>query len=257
MTSVAYGLAFPATRGVLAFHPAGGGFDPTALFSGNTGGYWDVALAVANGDIYQDAAGTTPAASDGDPVDRIDDYSGNGNTLVSNGGSGRPTLRNSGAQWWLAFNGTSHYLQAAFTLAQPYTRVSAAQQVSWTGGDRLWDGKTSNGGILFQNGTTPQVYMFAGSSNPFSSAMTVGANHVVTEIFDGASSVLAIDNNGDNTGNPGSADPDGATIGARGSASSGFSDILWFGAIWIGRALDSGEIADCRTFFGAKAGLSL
>jgi hypothetical protein len=252
MTSVAYGLAFPATRGMLAFHASG--FDPTMLFAGDTGGWWDPSDSAT---MWQDTSATTPAGVD-DPVARIDDKSGNGNHLLQASASARPLLRNSGALWWLEFDGVDDFLQASFTLAQPLTRISAAQQVSWTSGERLWDGYTDNGAICYQLFTSPTIALFAGTdAAPSSNAMTTGANHVVTEIFDGSSSVLAIDNNSDHTGNPGAADPGGATIGTRGSATSAFGDILWFGAIWIGRVLSGPEIAQARSYFGAKAGLSL
>jgi hypothetical protein len=256
MTSVAYALAFPATRGVLAYHPAGGGFNPTSLFSGDTGGWWDPSDMST---LYQDSAGTTPVTAVDQPVGRTDDKSGNGNHLLQATSSARPILRNSGSLWWLEFDGTNDFLRATFTFDQPFTRITAAQQVSWTLFDNLWDG-AANQTRLYQSTSSPIVRMYAGTSDPASSDMTVGANHVVTEIFNSAggatASKLAIDNNSYQTGDPGTNNPGGASIAIRADDANP-ARINWFGAIWIGRVLDSTEIANCRTYFGTKAGLSL
>jgi hypothetical protein len=120
----------------------------------------------------------------------------------------------------------------------------------------LWDGGVSIAGMVRQNPASPQITLYAGANAASNSGMTLAANHVITDIFNGASSKLAVDNNSYTTGDPGAANPGGATIGARASAANN-ADMLWFGAVWIGRVLSDPEIAQCRTFFGAKAGLTL
>jgi hypothetical protein len=231
-------------------------FNPTTLFSGNTGGWWDPSDLTTT---FQDTAGTTPANADGQMVRRINDKSGNGNHLLNPDSNmfNIPHLKTSAGLWWINFDiGVFQYLQASFTLAQPLTRVSAAQIVTWASGTYFWDGATLNTAVLDMTGSTPNVRMYAGASGPTSTQMTVGVNHVATEFFSGASSTLAIDNNANSTGDTSTGTPGGATIG-MGANLGEPSNINWFGAIWIGRSLTGAEIANCRTFFGAKAGLAL
>jgi hypothetical protein len=229
-----------------------GGFTPTSLFSSNTGGWWDPSDHTTT---FQNAGGTTPANTAGQTVAWINDKSGNGNFL--GGGVGPfPTLQNSGSLWWLQFDGATQFIQNTFTLAQPMTRISAVRQISWTNGNRLFDGGTTNTAGLLQNSASPEVQMYAGAFGPAdASDLTVGADHVVSEFFSGASSSLVVDNGASNTGNPSTAAPGGLTIGALGAGTSAFSNIRWYGCIAIGRALTGPETANCRTFFGAKAGL--
>jgi hypothetical protein len=254
MTSVAYGLAFPATRGVLACHPAaGGGFDPGSLFSSDTGGWWDPSDMST---LYQNSAGTTPVTAADQSVGRIDDKSGNGNHLLQATDTNRPIIRNSGALWWLEFDGVDDGLGAAFTHVQPVTRINAARQVAWNASQVLFDGGTNPYTRLRKATASPRIYMYAGSSQPYSDNMTIGVDHVVTEIYDGSSSKLAIDNGSYATGNPGTASGDGLTV-ANSTSGTLESETLWYGGITIGRLLTDTEIANCRTFFGGKAGLSL
>ena len=250
MTSVAYGLAFPATRGVLAFDSSS--FVPTTLFAGDTGGWWDVADMST---LFQDSAGTSPVTAAGQPVGRINDKSGNGNHLLQATGAVRPMLRSGGSLWWLEFDGTQ-FLQATFTLNQPVTRVSAAQSVAWQINDFLWDGVGAIAGVFDYSANPTLALGTFGSGYAANTDMTIGVNHVVTDIFNGASSKLAIDNNSYTTGNPGGSNPGGATIAAK-SNTANKSNILWFGAVWIGRVLTDVEIAQARTYFGARAGLAL
>jgi hypothetical protein len=251
MTSVAYGLAFPATRGVLAFHPAVGSFDPTSLFSGETGGWWDPSDMSA---LFQDSAGTTPVTAADQPVGRIEDKSGNGNHLLQATSTERPYLRTDGTYWWLEFDGVDDFLQAIFTHAQPFTRITAMQLVSYPGSERILDG----GSAYAETVSQPSDGIGIGSSTPniVVTGFTVGNSHVVTEIWDGASSKLAVDNGTYGTGDPGTDTPNGLTVGSDHNGNFA-PNILWFGMISIGSVLDSTGIANCRTFFGAKAGLSL
>jgi hypothetical protein len=251
MTSVAYGLAFPATRGVLAFQASG--FNPTTLFAGNTGGWWDVSDMSK---LFEDSAGTTPVTAADQPVGRIEDKSGNGNLILQATSTKRPYLRISGALWWLEFDGVDDFLRQTFTLNNPISRVSAAQLPGWTNNVRVWDGGAAYA-LLYQfPSPSPTVTMLMSGNGPTTTELTLGTNHVITEIFNGASSKIVIDNGADHTGDPGTANPGGVTIGSDHNNNS-YRNVLWFGAIWIGRVLTDPEIADCRTYFGAKAGLSL
>lgn len=228
--------------------------DLPGLSAANTGGWWDPSNRTST---FQDVAGTI-ASNANNPVGRINDLSGHGNNLLQSINGNRPTLKTSGGFWWLEFDGISQYMDATFTLNQPMTRISAIRQIAWTAGARIFDGVSINAAGLFQLGSSPSIQMYAGISGPSdSAALTVGADHVTTEIFNDGSSTLTIDNGVMNMGNTGTSAPGGFTIGAIGGGSSSFSNIRYYGGVEVGSLLIGTEIAAFRTLFGAKAGLTL
>jgi hypothetical protein len=228
-------------------------FDPTTLFAGGqTGGWWDPSDHTTT---FQDTAGTVPANVAGQVVKRINDKSGNGNSLASSAGC---TLQNSGSQWWLQFNGTSNYLTSSFGFTQPVTRISALRQITWVSSAIIYDGSITDSCVLMQLTTSPNLTMHAGVSFGEETHCTLGANHVVLEFFSGTASTLQTDNFAALTGgNAGTSGPGGFTVGCESNTFSRFANTMWFGGITIGRALTTPETNSCRTFFGAKAGLTL
>lgn len=227
-------------------------FDPTTLFSGDTGGWWDPSDTSTT---FQDSSASTPATANNDPVARINDKSGNGNHLTNTGGSARPLLKVS-SQNWLSFDGATNYLQKIFTISEPATRIGAYQLSSITTANYLMDGGGYNTWVLLTGSSLLNTY--DGVFGPTTS-MTAAANHVVTEKYAGTAVLtLTVDNNTDAVGScAGTGSRSGLTVGGGGNTVSNLMNMLWFGSIAIGRVLTSTEIAQCRTFFGAKAGLTL
>lgn len=83
------------------------GFNPTTLFSGGQPGwFYDIA---DTGNMWQDSAGTTPAAVNS-PVGKVNDKSGNGNHLIQATAAARPILRQSGSLYYLEFDGVDDIL---------------------------------------------------------------------------------------------------------------------------------------------------
>ena len=119
----------------------------------------------------------------------------------------------------------------------------------------MWDGGTFNGCVLQQVTSSPRVSLYAGAVFNYD-LLPVAEDHVLTEIINGGSSQIATDNDSYEAHNAGSVSAGGATIGASPSGTQS-CELNFFGAVWIGRVLSDPEIAACRTFFGAKAGLSL
>jgi hypothetical protein len=225
------------------------------LFSGNAGGWWSAADLAT---LYQDSAGTVPVTGADQPVARIEDKSGNGNHLLQAAASRCPILRNSGPLWWLEFDGDDDFLQAAFTFNQPVVRINALRQLGYVGTTsyRILDGVSS---ILplAETGTPPQIAM-TGATGAVD--MAVGTDFVVTEIWTGAASKLALYNDSYVGGTGNANNPGGLTVGGN-RFGGNTKQIDWYGGIAIGRLLtDSGlgsETAECRTFFGNRAGLTL
>lgn len=232
----------------------GGGWTPNNLFGPtDTGDWWNV----ANGNRIWTTSAASVLAGDGVGVGRIDGLK-NGNNLTQGTSSKKPVLHFDGSQRYLTYDGVDDYLNGAFTLAQPFTRVMAVQANTYvSGGARIFDGSTG-AASLFQFGTSPAISMYAGGTvAPSSTQLTLSVSHVTTEIFNGASSKLAVDNNSAATGNPGTASSGGLIVGAITAGASQFSNINWYGGIAIGRVLTDAEIGKCRTYFGRLASLSL
>lgn len=83
-----------------------GGFSPALLFSnGESGAIYDPSDLTT---LFQDSAGTIPVTTDGEPVGRINDKSGNGNHAFQASGSNRPIFRTDGSKFWIETNGTQY-----------------------------------------------------------------------------------------------------------------------------------------------------
>ena len=86
---------------------------PELLFADGEQGAWYDPSDLST--LFQDAAGTTPVTADGDPVGLMLDKSGNGNHVVQDIASMRPTLKTDGALYWLDFDGVDDLLEAVDT----------------------------------------------------------------------------------------------------------------------------------------------
>mgnify|MGYP007005598344 CR=1 FL=1 len=204
--------------------------------------------------LFKDTAGTTPVTADGDAVARVNDKSGNGYNLLQATASKRPIYKISGGYSWLLFDGVDDYLQASFTLAQPYTRIGGVRRLSYSSSSRLFESATAFQGGLYLSGTDI-LSMYAGAAlSNFSSVLN--ADEVVTEVWNGASSKLAINNGAYATGNAGTQAPGGFTVGSAGHGYAN-SNIRWYGSIIASGVMSDANVAKTRSWLGAKAGLSL
>lgn len=215
--------------------------------------WWDVSDTTTT---FQDLLGATPATANNDPVFRVNDKSGNSRNLLQLQASdaSRPLLKISGGKNWLQFDGTDDNLGFFLlsSLSQPLTRVSAMQQISWTSNDYCYDGGGVNTSILIQRGTTPQINQYAGAHGSAVSDLIVGESHVVTDIWNGASSKLAIDNNSYTTSSVGTAPPDGVTIGGAGGGAGQAANIRFYGMVVAASVLSDANIAGLRAYYATK-----
>lgn len=205
--------------------------------------------------LWQDAAGTTPVTSDSDPVGRIDDKSGNGRHATQGTAGSRPLYHVSGGVHWLEFDGTDDGLQAAFSISQPFERISAIRQLSWTAGDQVYGGVTANAGTLYQVNVSPQLVFFDGTFAVYNSDADMDEDAIVTELHDGASSTSTINRGTPATGDPGTDAPGGITIGNNFIA-SGAADMRFYGLV-MAATLSGAERVLLEDWLAAKAGISL
>ena len=118
--------------------------------------------------LYQDAAGTVPVMSDGDPVGYMQDLSGNGNHATQSTSASRPTYRTDGTLHWLEFDGVGDYFSttkefvfkfnaAAFVHNKSDSVFTAAESTSYTYTNAYLNGSlithtfVGGGGIAVQN----------------------------------------------------------------------------------------------------------
>jgi len=135
----------------------------------------------------------------------------------------QPILTIAAAGNYLTFDGSNDYLKAAaFSLSQPETVYFVGSQVTWTAFDFLFDGNTTDSMRTRQEGTTPGLIASAGSSSAENDDLAVGSRGIVTNVFNGANSVLRINRLSATTGNFGAANGNGFTLAARGAG-----DLAW------------------------------
>jgi hypothetical protein len=199
---------------------------------------------------------TTPAAVNS-PVGKVNDKSGNGNHLIADIGASLPTLRQSGALYYLEFDGVDDKLRATFaSLPQPYRRMTAMRQITWVSNKYLMDGGADDQLQLAQTGVSPAITLYAGSAVTCSNSdATVGSDVVLEQRLNGASSYLKVNAGTPTTGNPGANALTGCSFGGPASVDVAYANLRLYGEL-IGNFSDP-QAASIRTYLGSKAGLSL
>jgi len=154
----------------------------------------------------------------GSGVSQWDDVSGNGNHLKQGTDTNRPSKEAGGS---ILFDGVDNFLKAdAFTLAQPETIYLLGQAVSHLSGDRFFDGNTASSGEMLLSGTTPQFSIYAGAFAGNNTDLVIGADSVISVVFNGALSLDQVDNNAPVTGNAGTSNMGGFILGAKATPSN-------------------------------------
>ena len=92
-------------------------------------------------------------------------------------------------------DGSDKYFAYIATKPQPFTLFALVKTVTWNGNRYFWDGSASGASAaLIQNSSTPLAQAYAGLFGPLIT-MPLGRWIIVTIIYDGASSIVQIDNN--------------------------------------------------------------
>lgn len=151
------------------------------------------------------------------------DQSGNGNNLLQATDTKRPIYDGSAV---ITFDGVAQFLKcAAFTLNQPTQISILASQVSWSLNREFFDGNTTANTVIQQTTSSPRIRFFAGVFLANSASMTVGSFFAVTSLANGASSSFKIGSDAEITGNAGTNNMGGFTLGCDGSTISAFANI--------------------------------
>ncbi|HWT12306.1 MAG TPA: BNR-4 repeat-containing protein [Allosphingosinicella sp.] len=228
-------------------------YDFAELFTGGMSGAWYDPSDL--GTMWQDTAGTVPAVVDA-RVARIDDKSGNGNHATQATEANRPFLREGPPGYnYLEFDGTNDFLHKAFTLAQPFDRISAINPLSWTASDVLFGGGASTNANLQQSGSSPLVRITAGSAPTAITQLPTGATRIVHERWNPTASFIRLIPAPSDWIEPGTGNPGGMTIGA--DHNGAFNAHMAFrGALVINRLLLAHEAVKYSAYLRLKSGLA-
>lgn len=140
-----------------------------------------------------------------------------------------------------------------FTLVQPFHVVMVCNLVATSANKVMIDGVTGQAAI-YQGATPGNARLFAGLDGPAKAISTVP--HVISALFNGASSRIALDNGAPTTGNPGAANPGGITLGADLGGSSATNCVI--AACWVySGALAANTETNLVRYLGARFGITV
>lgn len=192
--------------------------------------------------------------SSGGAVSQWNDDSGNARHLLQATGANQPTLQSDGS---ILFDGSNDYLKCvAFTLAQPATVYWLGKQVTWTVSAALFGGDTANTLDVTNTGSSPNVLMNAGSSAATNTNLALDVYAALAAVYNGASSLLQVNNTTATTGNAASAAAGGFTLGAKGNLAN-FSNIQVKEVLIFSAAHDAETRARVMAYLARVGGLSI
>jgi len=181
------------------------------------------------------SVGPDVAATDGQPVRRWLDRSGNGRHLDQTTLAKQPAFTTTGGangSPFLLFDGLAGTMATAnFTLNQPYTQVLVLRRVAGING-RICDGTAGgldSGAIRMTGNTT--VGLRAGSPVNVN-MLTQGEDEVMAVVWNGASTLFYAATKGVQTASPGTTSPGGITLAAQAVGSASWSNIRAFELIY-------------------------
>jgi len=117
-----------------------------------------------------------------------------GNHMVQATALDRPVYKTAGGKHWLEADGVNHWMQAAFTLPQPWNRYTGLHIITFNSGDNIYYGVGGSKGTLQMSAPSPNVSMYNTAYMASVSAL-IGADIAWWEKFDGAASEHQINDN--------------------------------------------------------------
>ncbi|MER9665565.1 hypothetical protein [Mesorhizobium sp. M0203] len=234
-------------------------FSPLSLFARG-----EVGVAILPGTefgvAYQERTGAsaTTVCAHGDPVGTFHDLL-TSKYITTDADSKRPLYQIEGTKHYLLSDGTDDWLRALFSITQPWDRVSALRQVSWVANDFIFGGGNVDAGRLSQRTSSPRIAMYdAGTIFELASAASpaIGADAVVVERHNGASSGLGVNNNVLTTGSPGTTAPGGVTLFARQDGGVP-ANVRLYASIMRAPAMTDAELAAVKAYAATRGGVTL
>ncbi len=267
MTLIPFPQRFYMPHAALQVTPEGGGEEWTpADLSGLA--LWLDASDLSK--LFQDTGGTTPVSSDGDPVDRWNDKSGNAFDFTSSGGSARPTYHTSGGLHWVEGDGSNDRMTRAASIG---LYAAGACSVFFS-----MRGDPTTGRTLFgDRGTGLYQFMSAGGDADDQSViirndasvniLTLGAAFA-DEVLDGTDVVIGFTDSGsvmktyaegaevdsDSYTRSGTMTATTTSLFANGTGSENFAARIYGMLVVLGRVVTSDERAKIVTYLASLQG---
>lgn len=242
----------------------GGGasaFNPISLFGGGEQGVvYDLTNTATMFQERTGAAATTPSGANG-PIGTLKDLSPNNNYCIAPSDAARPLSRqgvgapNVYGEW----DGVDDALSIVFAVSVPFTRVASWRNIAAASDSRAFGDPGGGGGGLLYQPVAPATYAaYSGATLSLgaSNLCSPGEDVVVTAVYNGISSSVQKNVATEITGDVGATVPSGVVLGANTDANL-FSSMRIYRVVQISRILTALEIAQCRTWCGAAAGLAL
>lgn len=197
----------------------GGQADPDAEYLASMLAYSPLAFYDASiSNMWEDSAGTIPAADDADVVGRFDDLSGNGYHLSQATTANKPTLRLNvqNSRPIVRNDIVSDFLRTAIiTFNQPaHIIIVYKHRTIGTPGasDIVFDGRNAVVALVVDNRPLTQISAGGAPTGAFIPANNVFA--ICSVLFNGLSSTFFENGVSKITGNAGTTNPSGLTLGA-------------------------------------------
>ena len=253
-------------------------FNPATLFGGVLPGTFYDPSDLST--LFQDAAGTIPVTSIGDPVGRILDKSGNGNHATQSTAASRPLLQQTNGLYHLTFDGSNDSLLTGtinFTSTNKITVFSGLSKLSDAAVGTVAElsastsGNAGSFGVFAPRDPTPSsnfgYHLYVTAENvrrtaaipaPITSVMTViydtaqAASNQIVSRFNGVQQSLT-GSIGSGAGNFGNYP---LYIGRRNNATLPFNGRL-YGLIVLGAAASDWQIQVTEQWMAGKTGVTI
>ncbi len=241
---------------------------PDALFAGGEQGAWYDPSDLST--LFQDAAGTIPVTTAGDPVGMMQDKSGNGNHARQATAAARPTYQTDGALHWLATDGVDDFMtivSASIPSVGPfYAQFGILFNTLSSGFHALMaKGQTSNGEFLWYAASLRhRLYVDSGQIDTGSSSgnqLIAGVVYLL-DMFLADETAKLYRNGGVDPSDGGSfniSSPKNLTLFASNDGSERHTNLRFYGGLWLEKnnLPSSVAVTSMRAFLALRSGVAL
>lgn len=247
------GLGFVGTRDDMEYQwwLGGASIIPTPLAVAGLVAWYDPSDMST---MFQDSLGTIPVTDQNQPVGLITDKSGNNFNGRQTTAAARPTLKQDGnGNWYLLFDGIDDHLNTDIAgVIQPWTRISALSQLSWTLGDAIFGSSTSQA-LLLQSGASPQLNAQSGNTIVVPGVYLTNPM-IIEELANSASSLVRLNQNADTLGNLGTGGIPDMVIGLDPNSPTKYGNFGLYGTTVYSSALSLANRNIVNAYLNSKSG---
>ena len=218
----------------------------------------EVAIRAGNTVAWYDYTETSTLTYDGsNRISKWADKLGSGNDLTQTTDTRKPTITVNGVKFSGGASPNNQFMLTAAiaSLDQPTMIYIVMKHITWTNGDSIIDGLSTNTGRLMQYTSTPNIAAYAGGSVVLDGNLTLDTFAVIRVLFNGASSKLIVNANTPTTGNFGTNNMLGIIMGAYDTNGGGAIDAEVKEAVFRNVADNSTDEANIYAYLKAKYSL--